>query len=100
MSCTICRTPILVHLSCLKFQAQQRPLIVSKVCPPNHQQYFCDITLLDRHYEGVVMQNLIHTGRGLFICTAWDISGEVKFRFRIVQEEIQNEVTIQSVILS
>ena len=99
MACTICRAPILVHEHYLEMrsvtQVDHLDPIVAKVCPTAHQPYFAKVMQLDRRFEGVVMGNLVHAGRGLFMSRTFEIMGGMANP--LTQEEMEDGVTTNNV---
>ena len=103
MSCNICHTPILVDAQFLDpndmstvTQTDHLDPIVEQVCPAKtHQPYFKSVIQIDRRFEGVVLRNLVHAGRGLFIGSHWGIMGGMALPLK--QEEINNKVCTASV---
>ena len=106
MSCNICHTPILVHPTFLNpnrmdhvSQEDHLDPIVNQVCPiTSHQAYFRKVVQIDRRFEGVVMQDVQHAGRGVFISNQWKIAGGTAQAIR--QEEVNNQVTVACVSAS
>ena len=100
MSCNICHTPILVDLRYLTTQVTQRDHlepIVAQVCPQQtHQPYFRKAVQLDRRFQGVVMEDLRHTGLGMFCSMHWNIVGGVAGAVK--QEEVDKGVTTNCVL--
>jgi hypothetical protein len=93
MSCNICHTPILVDQAFLNpndlarvTQIDHLDPIVGKVCPTKlHQPYFRNVVHLDRRYEGLMLGDLVHSGRGRFMGRQWPIR---ETPLVIVQEEM------------
>jgi hypothetical protein len=72
--------------------------IFSRVCPPaGHQQYFNKKVQLDRRLEGVVLEDLVHAGRGMFMTTQFRICGGCA---NVVKQEdiTQNGITTGCVL--
>jgi hypothetical protein len=100
MSCNICHTPILVDPSFLVpgrvTQDDHLVPIVDRVCPAKDQEYFRNVVQLDRQMEGVVMDEVVHGGRGVFYSQRWKICGQkanVCF-----QERVANGITTSNVL--
>jgi hypothetical protein len=73
--------------------------IVDQVCPiSSHQTYFRKVVQIDRRFEGVVMQDVQHAGRGVFISNQWKIAGGTAQAIR--QEEVTDQVTVSCVFIS
>lgn len=96
MSCNICHTPILVDHRYLNVnepnmitQTDHLDPIVAQVCPTKiHQPYFRKVVQLDRKFEGIVPNGLVHAGRGSFISSHWDIAGGMALYYH--QEEMDD----------
>ena len=103
MSCNICHTPILVHPPFLNAAAMDQVTqtdhllpIVKEVCPTSHQSYFRNMVQLDRKLEGIVLQDPVHMGRGVFCGTIWKIA-DGGMANTLFQEEIRDGVTVNCV---
>jgi hypothetical protein len=70
--------------------------ILNIVCPSDdHQKYFRSVVQIDRRFEGVVMRDVVHAGKGLFISSPWNILGSMPTGIK--QEEIDGGVTVNCV---
>ena len=106
MSCNICHAPILVDHRYLDpnelnmvSQTDHLDPIVARVCPAKqHQPYFRTVVQLDRKYEGIVLNGLVHAGRGSFISSHWEIVGGMALFYR--QEERNDSGATASCVLS
>jgi len=109
MSCNICHTPILVHPYFLDptdldsiTQTDHLDPIVSTIFPrdprgPGSQNgtYYEQVTMLSRQHEGVALQKVNHAGRGLFLCSEFQILGGVAMA--LWQEQLEDDHTIDCV---
>jgi hypothetical protein len=100
MSCNICHTPILVHPHYLDesvssvTQMDQLTATFKQACPPAHQHYFRDFVQLDTKWEGLVAQDLMHSGLGMLLSRQY-VSSE-GFPLAVSQEEIDEEGTTRN----
>ena len=100
MSCNICHTPILVDPDSLVpdrvTQDDHLEPIVERVCPAKDQEYFRNVVQLDRQMEGVVMDDAIHQGRGVFCSQRWKICGQMANV--CFQERVADGITTSNVL--